>query len=338
MVLPYSTMDYGANALDDLKDVNFTSITNGDLIKYDGSNLINFAPTYLEGSGIPDNFLIKIVSGATTQTNMIETSVLNTSTALKTYVPTSSLSILAGTIETEAVTGGSETRMHLSSKGIAVADGITVSSSGNVGIGVQAATSKLHVVGDTYIDGSLEIDGTLTADGSTGTAGQVLTSNGSSPAFWASAPAKRLFQAYTSGTQTAPNGAIINTWNTSNTRHIDTENALNSSHGLVSNQYIISTAGYWRIQSHVVFSNSPGDSAYLTSYLRINGAHLTNSVFNMCQLADSTHNPDQQGVSVSAILELAVGNSVDVFINQFTVQPLANVTNAMFECEYLGPA
>ena len=58
---------------------------------------------------------------------------------------------------------------------------------GNVGIGVEAATSKLHVGGDTNIDGSLSIDSTLTANGGTGTAGQVLTSNGSSPAYWATA-------------------------------------------------------------------------------------------------------------------------------------------------------
>ena len=151
-------------------------------------------------------------------------------------------------------------------------------------------------------------------------------------------PAKRLFQAYTSGTQSTPNGTKITTWNTSNSRHIDTERALNSSHGLVSNQYIISTAGYWRIQSHVVFQNSPGNSAHLNSYLRVNNAYLTNPVFNMCQLTDATHDPDQQGVTVSVILNLSVGNSVDVFITQFTATPLANVTNAMFECEYLGPA
>tara|TARA_R110000744_G_scaffold328691_1_gene434261 strand:- start:1684 stop:2283 length:600 start_codon:yes stop_codon:yes gene_type:complete len=151
-------------------------------------------------------------------------------------------------------------------------------------------------------------------------------------------PAKRLFQAYTSGTLTGPNGVLITTWNTSNSLHIDTEKTLNSSHGLVSNQYIISTAGYWRIQSHVIFSNSPGNSAHLNSYLRINNATNGGPVFNMCQLTDATHNPDQQGVTVSAILNLSVGNSVDVFVNQFTAMPLANVTNAMFECEYLGAA
>tara|TARA_R110000744_G_scaffold328691_1_gene434260 strand:- start:1020 stop:1619 length:600 start_codon:yes stop_codon:yes gene_type:complete len=150
-------------------------------------------------------------------------------------------------------------------------------------------------------------------------------------------PALRLFQAYTSGTQTGPNDVIINIWNTSNALHIDTEKTLNSSHGLVSNQYIISTAGYWRVQSHVIFANSPGNSAYLTSYLRINNATNGGSIFNRCQLTDATHNPDQQGVTVSAILNLSVGNSVDVYVNQFTATGAANVTNAMFKCEYLGP-
>ena len=59
---------------------------------------------------------------------------------------------------------------------------------GNVGINVEPATSKFHVGGDTNINGNLIIGSTLTANGGTGTAGQVLTSNGVSPAYWAAAP------------------------------------------------------------------------------------------------------------------------------------------------------
>jgi len=205
------------------------------------------------------------------------------------------------------------------------------------------------IYGTTTIDGSntlvidfsnVQINGTIKLPDSSnngyGNTGELLTSRGANNTPHWVTPIKRLFQAYTSGTQTDPNGAIINTWNTSNTRHIDTENALSSSYGLVSNQYIISTAGYWRIASHVVFSNSPGNSASLSSYLRINNSHTTNPIYNQCQLTDATFNPDQQGVSVSAILNLSVGDSIDVYIVQFTAAPATDVTNAMFECEYLG--
>jgi hypothetical protein len=208
---------------------------------------------------------------------------------------------------------------NLHAENLHFADGTTQSTAAT-----QSTVQNLTFVNDIL---NPLIGGAISLDAGTG----VVTYRSST------VPAKRLFQAYTSGTQTAPNSVIITTWNTSNSRHIDTEKALNSSHGLVSNQYVISTAGYWRIQSHVVFQNSPGNSAHLNSYLRINNAHLTNPVFNMCQLTDATHNPDQQGVTVSAILNLSVGNSVDVFVNQFSAHPLANVTNAMLECEYLGP-
>ena len=186
---------------------------------------------------------------------------------------------------------------------------------------------------------NVEINGTIKLPDSSnngyGNTGELLTSRGANNTPHWVTPIKRLFQSYNFGTQTGPNGVIINTWNTSNPRHIDTENALNSSYGLVSNQYIISTAGYWRFACHVVFSNSPGNSASLNCYLRINNS-LTNPVINKCQLTDATFNPDQQGVSVSAILNLSVGDSIDVYVSQYTAMPLANVTDAMFEGEYLG--
>ena len=53
MVLPYENEDYGevgAKNMSELGDVTLTSVTTGDLIKYDGSNFINFTPTYLVGA------------------------------------------------------------------------------------------------------------------------------------------------------------------------------------------------------------------------------------------------------------------------------------------------
>lgn len=132
-------------------NVNFTSLTNGDLIKYDGSNFINFAPTYLDGAGITNDFLIKVVNGATTQTSFKETSVLNTSTSLKTYIPAGILSVLAGSIETEFF-DTTKRRMHLTTNGIASANGITITSDGRVGIGVVEPEEDLEIGGSIQID------------------------------------------------------------------------------------------------------------------------------------------------------------------------------------------
>lgn len=139
-------------ALDnDFTNVNFTSLTNGDLIKYDGSNFINFSPTYLDGAGISDNFLIKVVSGATTQTTFKETSVASTSTSLQTFIPSGIISVLAGSIETEFF-DTTKTRMHLTSNGINNAGGITITSDGRVGIHIVEPEEDLE------IDGSIQID------------------------------------------------------------------------------------------------------------------------------------------------------------------------------------
>ncbi len=141
-------------ALDnDFTNVNFTSLTNGDLIKYNGADFINFAPTYLDGAGIPDNYLIKVVSGVTTRTTFIETSTLDVGTSLKTYIPTTSgLGILGGSIETEFF-DTTKKRMHLTSGGIAATSGITITSDGRVGIGVVDPDEVLQ------IDGKLRIEG-----------------------------------------------------------------------------------------------------------------------------------------------------------------------------------
>lgn len=139
-------------ALDnDFTNVNFTSLTNGDLVKYDGSNFINFAPTYLDGAGISNNFLIKVVNGVATQTNMIETSILNTSTSLKIYIPAGLLSVLAGSIETEFF-NTTKRRMHLTTSGIENANGITITSDGRVGIGVVEPEEDLEIDGNIQLD------------------------------------------------------------------------------------------------------------------------------------------------------------------------------------------
>jgi len=129
-------------ALDnDFTNVNFTSLTNGDLIKYNGTNFINFAPTYLDGAGISDNFLIKVVSGVTTQTSITETNTANST----------NISFNNGSIETE-IFNTTKKRMHLTTSGIATANGITITSDGRVGIGIVEPEEDLE------IDGSIQID------------------------------------------------------------------------------------------------------------------------------------------------------------------------------------
>ncbi len=138
--------------LTELGDTNISNLNSGDILRYNGIKFANFSPTYLDGAGINDNFLIKVVNGATTQTSFIETSVANTSTSLKTYIPlTPPSSVLAGSIETE-IFNTTKQRMHLTTGGIASTNGITITSDGKVGVGVVEPEEELEV------DGSIQID------------------------------------------------------------------------------------------------------------------------------------------------------------------------------------
>jgi hypothetical protein len=109
-------------------------------------------PTYLDGAGISDNYLIKVVGGATTQTTFRETSVEGTSTSLQTFIPDGILGFVAGTIETEFFDITNKTRMHLTSTGIANQNGITITSDGRVGIGVVEPNEVLQIDGTVRIE------------------------------------------------------------------------------------------------------------------------------------------------------------------------------------------
>ena len=135
----------------DFTNVNFTSLANGQLIKYNGANFVNFSPTYLDSTGIANNYLIKVVGGVTTQTSLQETNVANTSTSLKSYIPTGQVSVLAGSIETE-IFDTIKTRVHLTSTGINNGGGLTVTSDGRVGIGIVAPEEDLEINGSIQID------------------------------------------------------------------------------------------------------------------------------------------------------------------------------------------
>jgi hypothetical protein len=63
-----------------------------------------------------------------------------------------------------------------------------INSSGNVGIGNTAPTDKLSVNGTTYLQANVTLNAGLLANGSLGSAGQVLTSNGSST-YWSAVSA-----------------------------------------------------------------------------------------------------------------------------------------------------
>jgi len=122
-------------------NVNFTSLTNGDLIKYNGTNFINFSPTYLDGAGISDNYLIKVVGGATTQTSITETNTVNST----------NITFNNGSIETE-IFNTTKKRMHLTTDGIASTNGITITSDGRVGIGVVEPEEDLELDGNIQLD------------------------------------------------------------------------------------------------------------------------------------------------------------------------------------------
>ena len=152
MVLPFKTMDYDNDRFDTLSDVSLNNLSIGDLIKYDGNNFTNVAPTYLDGAGISDNRVIKIVNGSAAGTNMIETSVEGVSTSLKTYIPlTGPLSLLAGSIETE-IFDTLKKRMHLTTSSIVNTKGITITSDGRVGVGVIAPEEDFEVDGNIQLD------------------------------------------------------------------------------------------------------------------------------------------------------------------------------------------
>lgn len=114
---------------------------------------INFKVQELKETieGVNDDFLIKVVNGAITQTSFIETSVLNTSTSLQTYIPGNTLSVLGGSIETE-IFNTIKQRMHLTTSGIAYNKGITITSDGRVGIGV------IDPEEDFELDGNIQLD------------------------------------------------------------------------------------------------------------------------------------------------------------------------------------
>jgi hypothetical protein len=140
--------DVSSQTLAQLQDVKLTNLTTNDLLKYDGTNFVNFSPTYLDGSGIADNFLIKIVNNQT-ETTLFKETVQGTSTLLESHVADGVLLQPAGSIKSEF--DGIKSKMHLYS-GISGTSGITVTSEGKVGI------NKLDPEEELEVDGSIQID------------------------------------------------------------------------------------------------------------------------------------------------------------------------------------
>jgi len=132
-------------------NVNFGTLNNGDLIKYNGSNFVNFAPTFLSGSGITDGKILKVVSGASVESTITDSSVQDTSTLLLIKIPGSLVATQAGAIQTE-IFDTNKTRMHLTTSGVSEADGITITSQGKVGIATVEPAEALDITGNTKLN------------------------------------------------------------------------------------------------------------------------------------------------------------------------------------------
>jgi len=132
-------------------NVNFGTLNNGDLIKYNGSNFVNFAPTFLSGSGITDGKILKVVSGASVESTIIDSSIQDTSTLLQIKIPGSLVATQAGSIQTE-IFNTNQTRIHITTSGVSEADGLTVTSQGKVGIATVEPAEALDITGNTKLN------------------------------------------------------------------------------------------------------------------------------------------------------------------------------------------
>ena len=90
------------------------------------------------------------------ETNMVETSVLDTSTLAQIFIPGSLFVTQAGAIETE-IFDTNKRRIHISTSGVSVANGLTVTSQGLVGIANVAPAEALDVIGNTKLNNTGKI-------------------------------------------------------------------------------------------------------------------------------------------------------------------------------------
>jgi len=140
----------GAVSLDNLTDVSITSASNGEILRHDGTNFVNVVPNYLDGAGIANDSLIKVVNGQAEDAYVTQTSVTNTSHQLQTLIPTNNiLTVIIGTtIKSEF--DGSLGRVHITANG--ATNGLTITSAGRVGIGVQNPEEDLELDGNIQLD------------------------------------------------------------------------------------------------------------------------------------------------------------------------------------------
>jgi len=160
-------------------------------------------------------------------------------------------------------------------------------------------------VNQTTISGNLSIDSTLTANGGTGTAGQVLTSNGSSPAYWATAPSPTPTVLMAKGTGTQNTSGTITLW--TNIVY-DTSSGWTSS----SNSYNAVVAGYYKIYLQVSLVNPATETRGTVAEIRKNGTGVLTSIQNFL---DSTETGTEYMQNSADVIEyLAVGDSITGFV------------------------
>ena len=152
-------------------------------------------------------------------------------------------------------------------------------SNGNVGIGNASPTDKLSVNGTTFLQANVTINSALIANGAAGSAGQVLTSNGTAT-YWASASAGVNTSAqYTwTNTHTHASGLTLNNDVSLNFKTVNTSAVVTFKQQNDDNFVFYSTnTAYGARPIFSVFANSVTSDFQIQVPLRLNSGLVANS-------------------------------------------------------------
>lgn len=215
-----------------------------------------------------------------------------------------------------------------------------LTTNGNVGIGTEAPTSKLHVEGSSFINGpttvnntltvnntvtlasNLSIGGTLRYSGGNPGSGKVLTSDANGNASWQQGPQKIGF----SVRGVVSNGADVLAPNIYNKVHFASVSAdyggnYQNINGTPSSSYIIPVNGFYHLNANVQFDDFDGttnNSNYYTGmFIRIvarrNGSDIILGASNYSPFQDENR-IDFQSLKISVDVPLLANDAVFVEI------------------------